>query len=132
MANRDQLEDMLTRNYRAYASMDIETIDRLASDRIVMHIPGSHPLSGRHVGRDAAWAYLGKVAEVSGGVGGFDVRGIIADHDGHGTAILLGTIRDFARPVVHIWRAEGDEFVEYWEHSFDQDAEDAFWKAALA
>ena len=122
---------MLARNYIAYAAMDIQTINSLVSDDVVMHIPGQHPLSGRHAGRDAAWTYLGQVAEVSGGVGGFDVTATSADDNGHGTAILIGTIRDFIRPVVHIWRAEGDQFVEYWEHSFDQDAEDAFWNTAL-
>ena len=42
----------------------------------VMHISGQHPLSGEYHGKVAAWEYLGKVAEVSGGQGGFVVHSI--------------------------------------------------------
>lgn len=130
--SRLETEDLLRRNYQAYAEMDLATIEELGSDGSVMHVPGNHPLAGMHSGRDEVWAYLGKVAEVSGGVGGFLVQSISADDDGHATAILIGTIRDFVRPVVHVWRADGGKLVEYWEVNFDQAAEDAFWSEAVA
>lgn len=129
--NRLKTEELLRRNYQAYAETDLATLDEIAGDDSVLHVPGDHPLAGDHVGRDAVWAYLGKVAEVSGGVGGFLVQSITADDDGHAAVILVGTIRDFERSVVHVWRADGGKLVEYWEVNFDQAAEDAFWNDAL-
>jgi uncharacterized protein len=130
--NRVEIEELLRRNYRAYADMDVAVIDELVTDDMVMHVPGDHPLSGEHSGRDQVWAYLGKVAEVSGGAGGFEVESIAADDEGHAAVILTGTIRDFVRPVVHMWRAEQGKLVEYWEGNYDQAAEDAFWNVAVA
>lgn len=131
MAEPVDVESMMLRNYEAYAQRDLVVIDDLAHDDMVMHVPGSHPLSGDHVGREAAWSYLGKVAEVSGGAGGFQLTGLTSDDQGHGVALLVGTIRDFVRPVVHIWRVQDGRFAEFWEQNFDQAAEDAFWNAAL-
>lgn len=129
--DRSETEALLRRNYQAYADTDLAVIEELSTDDSVLHVPGDHPLSGVHRGRDEVWAYLGKVAEVSGGVGGFEVKSIAADDGGHAAVILVGTIRDFVRPVVHIWRAEQGKLVEYWEVNYDQAEEDAFWKAAL-
>lgn len=104
---------------------------RLVADDPVLHVPGKHPLAGEHRGKDAMWAYLGKVAEVSGGKGGFDVHAITSDDEGHGVALLTGTIRDFVRPVSHVWHVHDGLVTEYWEANLDQAAEDRFWTTAL-
>jgi uncharacterized protein len=124
-------EELLRRLYQAYADVDVTTIDSLSADDGVLHVPGTHPLSGEHRGKEAMWTYLGKVAEVSGGVGGFVVHGITSDDDGHAVVLLTGTIRDFVRPVVHIWQVRDGRLAEFWETSLDQDAEDRFWISAL-
>jgi ketosteroid isomerase-like protein len=128
---KSETEALLATMYQAYANADIAAMAASMSDQLVMHVPGSHPLAGDHAGGDAVWAYLGKVAEISGGVGGFVVRGISGDDDGHAVAILEGTIRDFVRPIVHVWRLLDAQAVEFWEVNFDQEAEDQFWSTAL-
>ena len=128
---RTETEDLLRRVYQAYDEADVAVIADLTGENPTMHIPGTHPLAGVHEGQDAVWAYLGKVAEVSGGVGGFVVSAITADEDGHGVALLVGTIRDYVRPVAHVWRVEGGRTAEYWEVNVDQEAEDRFWNSAL-
>jgi ketosteroid isomerase-like protein len=120
------------RAYAAYASMDIAAIDALMTDDHVVHVAGQHPLSGVYRGKEAVWGYLGRVAEISGGRGGFDVHAITADDEGHAVALLTGTIRDFVRPVIHVWHVRGDQLAEMWDASLDQHAEDAFWSAAIA
>ena len=120
------------RAYDAYASMDIAAMDALMTDEHVVHVAGHHPLSGEYRGKQAVWGYLGRVAEISGGRGGFDVHAITADDDGHAVALLTGTIRDFVRPVIHVWHVRGGQLAEMWDASLDQQAEDAFWTAALA
>lgn len=126
-------EAVLVRLYQAYADLDVATINALIADDLVMHVPGTHPLAGEHRGRDAAWTYLARVAEVSRGRGGFELHSVATDDDGHAVALLTGTIRDFVRPVVHIWDFNDDGLlVGYWEANLNQHDEDQFWIGALS
>jgi len=118
------------RAYEAYAAMDVAAIDSLMTDDHVLHVAGRHPLSGDYRGKQAVWEYLGRVTAISGGRGGFDVHAITADENGHAVALLTGTIRDFVRPVIHVWHVRGGQLAEMWDASLDQYAEDAFWSKA--
>lgn len=121
----------LLRLEEGYAAMDIAAIDRGMPEEGIMHVSGHHPLSGEYRGKAAAWEYLGKVSEVSGGQGGFGVHSITTNADGHGVALLTGTIRDYVRPVIHIWHVDNGRINEFWDAYIDAAAEDAFWTAAL-
>ena len=111
--------------------MDIAAIDSAMPDDGVMHISGQHPWSGEYRGKVAAWEYLGKVAEVSGGQGGFVVHSITTDDHGHGVALLTGTIRDYVRQMIHVWHVRDGRITEFWDAYLDAAAEDAFWNTAL-
>lgn len=128
----DTAEESVRRLYEAYAASDLATIDALITDDAVVHVPGAHGFSGDHRGKPAVWAYLGKVAQVGGGSGGFDLHSIATDERGHAVALLTGTIRDWVRPVVHIWQVRDSRLCEMWEVYLDQAAEDNFWISAGA
>ena len=128
---RTETEAVLRKQYEAYAAMDIAAIDSAMPDDGVMHISGQHPLSGEYHGKVAAWEYLGKVAEVSGGQGGFVVHSITTDDHGHGVALLTGTIRDYVRQMIHVWHVKDGRITEFWDAYLDAAAEDAFWNTAL-
>lgn len=117
--------------YAAYDAMDIPTVDGLLDDDYVMHVSGAHPLSGSHRGKPAVWSYLGKVAEVAGGTGRFDVHSITVDEDGHAVALLTGSIRDYVRPVIHVFHLRDGRFTEFWDAYLDAGREDTFWRDAL-
>jgi uncharacterized protein len=119
------------RAYDAYAAMDLAAIDDLMTDDHVLHVAGRHLLSGEYRGKQAVWGYLARVAEISGGRGGFDVHAVTADADGHAVALLTGTIREYVRPVIHVWHVRGGQLAEMWDASLDQQAEDAFWTGAI-
>jgi ketosteroid isomerase-like protein len=116
--------------YDAYAAMDVATIDGLLVEDYVMHVSGGHPLS--HSGKPAVWAYLGKVAEVVAGNGGFDVHSVTTDEEGHAVALLTGTIRDYVRPVIHVFHLRDGKITEFWDAYPNAEREDAFWREALA
>ena len=126
----DGVTETLQRFYVAYTAVDIGALDALMAPEIVLHVPGRHPFSGEHAGKDAVWAYFGKVVAISAGTGGFDVHTITSDGVDHGIALLTGTIRDFVRPTVHVWHVRDGQLTEFWEASLDQAKEDAFWNAA--
>jgi uncharacterized protein len=129
--SRSTNEQAVRRLYEAYAAMDVAAIDALMAAEPVMHVPGRHPLSGVHRGKDAMWSYLAQVATVSGGDGGFVVHAVTSDDEGHCVALLTGTIRQFVRPVIHVWQVRDGRFAEYWEANLDQEAEDRFWTQSL-
>lgn len=130
---RTDTERTLRDIYRAYGTKDVAAIDALAHEDLVLHVPGSHPLSGEYRGKEQMWGYLAKVAAVAGEApGGYLVHALTTDDEGHGVALLEGTIRDFVRPVVHVWHISDGQATEFWEASLDQQAEDAFWTGALA
>jgi ketosteroid isomerase-like protein len=118
--------------YEAYAAMDIGRIDGLLAEGYVMHVSGRHPLSGDYTSREAVWGYLGKVAALSAGSGGFDVHTITADGDGHVVALLTGTIRDHVRPVIHVFHVRDGKIIEFWDAYLDAAAEDQFWRSVIA
>jgi len=65
---------LLRRGY-AFANGDMATITGLWSEDIVWHWPGAGALCGDHVGRDAVFAVLGRMAELSPSKGrGFESR----------------------------------------------------------
>jgi ketosteroid isomerase-like protein len=127
-----QLENLLLKMYGAYAAKDAATMDALLTDESVLHVPGTHPLSGSHRGRAAVWTYLGRVSAVAKGEGGFEVQSIAADGDGHAAVLVVGTICNYVRPLVHVWQAADERLLEYREVPFDQVSEDAFWNGVFA
>jgi ketosteroid isomerase-like protein len=118
--------------YAAYAANDVGTIDSLIAEDAVVHVPGNQPLTGDHRGKQAVWAYLGKVAEIAGGAGGFELHGVTSDDEGHAVALMTGTIREWIRPVVHVCLIRDGRVSQLWEVYLDQPAEDRFWTAAVA
>jgi hypothetical protein len=126
----DETAAFLRRSYDAYAAMDIPAIDASMADDAVMHISGDHPLAGDYRGKAEIWGYLGKVAEISGGDGGWQVDALTANESGYGVALLTGTIRGFVRPVIHVWRLAGGMVTELWDAYLDAEQEDAFWTEA--
>lgn len=128
--NRDETTAVVRSAYDAYAAMDIAAMEALLTDDHTIHVAGHHPLSGDYAGKQAVWGYLARVAEIGQGNGGFAVHAVTADDEGQGVALLIGTIRDFVRPVIHIWHVRDGQLAELWDASMDQQAEDAFWTHA--
>jgi uncharacterized protein len=48
-------EDLLRREYDAFARGDVASLDEIFADDIVYHIPGHNPFSGDHRGKEAVY-----------------------------------------------------------------------------
>ena len=124
----------VVRKHYADVTSNLDHLWTLCAPDIVFHVAGTHPLSGSYVGRDAVGTYLDAVRRVPGDHPGFTVASVLSDH--HRNLLLVeGTARHgdpaYVRTVVHVLRFRDALLAEYWDYPFDQEGEDAFWRAAV-
>jgi ketosteroid isomerase-like protein len=106
----------------AWLSGDLATLLGLYHEDIVLHYGGSNPLSGDHVGRDAALAVLLAVQEKTQRVP-LAVIDVMGSHD-HAAAWIRerwtvdGTDHELTRVLVY--RVADDQLVECWVYDNDQ------------
>jgi ketosteroid isomerase-like protein len=122
------------RKQYADVASELDRLWALCAPDIVFHVAGAHPLSGSYVGREAVRTYIEAVGRVPGDHPGFTVASVLSDH--HRNLLLVeGTARHgdpaFVRTVVHVLRFRDTLLTEFWDYPFDQEAEDAFWRASL-
>ena len=136
MDTAERLDDVR----RAYArgSHDTEFVLQHCTPDVVFHVPGRHPLAGDHSGVDAVRRYLGAVAEVLGGSGGFTVLSCFTDPVS-GEVLVEGSAwyaeiggSPQVRTVVHLLRIVDGRLAELWEHPFEPRVEDQFWRERSA
>ena len=115
----------------AYGDHDRETmLDSLAEDA-VWHVGGTHRLSGDYRGREAILGYFDSVRQETTDSMDLQTLEVLAD-DRHGAAFLRVTAERNGRRldtvVADAFRFDQDgRIVEFWAHSADQAAIDAFW-----
>jgi ketosteroid isomerase-like protein len=118
----------------AYADVadDLDRLWELCDDDVVFHIAGTHPLSGSYFGRAAVQTYVDALRGIPGDGPGFMVTSVLADPRKH-LLLVEGTATTgcpaFVRTLVHVLRFREGRLTEFWDYPFDQDAENAFWRA---
>jgi uncharacterized protein len=70
------------RGYEAFNTGDMETLTELFDERASWHTPGRGSLAGNHEGRDATFAYFGRLGGETGGTFQAELRDLTADDDG--------------------------------------------------
>lgn len=118
------------RGYDAFSAGDMDALAEILDERVVWHAPGNNPVSGDYNGRDATFAYFGKLGELSEGTLKVEVHDILAN-DEH----VVGMQRDTATRggksldtnEVLIFHVRDGKIVEAWESYIDMAAVDDFW-----
>lgn len=120
-------EELLRREYDAFARNDLDALVRIFSDDVVYHLPGAGPLSGDHRGREAVFrlfdvdrgaAFTSEIHDVLA-----NDRHVIALTHVHGRRADR-TLDDITVHVVHV--IDG-RITEAWIFPWNQAASDAFW-----
>jgi uncharacterized protein len=121
--------DLLRKGYEALDKGDIAAIMELYSPDIVWHWPGNGPLCGDHVGIEAVFAALAKMAELCG-----DFKSEAHDflaNDEHAVALtqIHGNRpgKQLNTPNVDVYHIQNGKVTEFWSVPMDQRAEDEFW-----
>ncbi len=126
----DQNLQVLRQLYDALATGDFATVLGLFPDGINGHVPGTSPVAGEYVGKDAVAGYVGKLAELSGGTLRFEPHDVTVSEE-HG----VGLVRDLAERGdktlamnnVHVWHIHEGVISDIWIYPGDQYAWDEFW-----
>jgi uncharacterized protein len=113
--------------YAAFAKGDFAVLTDLFADDVVWHVGGRSQLAGEYRGRDAVFAFFGKIMEVTEGSFRLDVHAILAD-DEHAVALVFGTASRGGRSITdvaaHVFHLHDGKVTEYWNAPTDQYAFD--------
>ena len=73
---------IVRRGYEAFNSGDMETLTGLFDENASWHTPGRGSLAGDHEGRDAAFAYFGRLGQETGGTFRAELLNLTANDEG--------------------------------------------------
>jgi ketosteroid isomerase-like protein len=126
----DENAAIVRRGYEAFNSADMKTLTELFDERAVWRVPGRSSLAGDHEGREAAFAYFGRLGQETGGTFRAELQHLLADGDR-----VVGIQRNSAErdgkqldvDVCLVFQLENGRITEGAEHFRDLYAWDEFW-----
>ena len=133
--------EAVRRGYDAFNSADMETLTEIFDERAVWRVPGRSSLAGDHEGREAVFAYFGRLGQGTGGTFRAELQHLLADGDRvvgihHNSAERdgkrmgkghRGQQRRLDVDVCLVFRLEDGRITEGVEHYRDLYAWDEFW-----
>lgn len=116
--------------YQAFAEGNYPPIiTELLAEDVVWHVPGRHPLSGEHRGRDAVMSAIRGFDELSASLQ-LEVHDVLAS-DEHAVALLRATGtrggKRYDGLEIDVFHVRGGRVTEFWSFSEDTRLNDEFW-----
>ena len=126
----DENAAIVRRGYEAFNTGDMKTLTELFDESAVWHMPGRSSLAGDYEGREAAFAYFGRLGQETGGTFRAELEQLLADGDR-----VVGIHRSRAERdgkkldvgVCLVFQLENGRITEGTEHYRDLYAWDEFW-----
>ena len=116
--------------YEAFSRGDMATLTELFATDTVWHQPGRSPLSGEHKGRDAVFAFFGKLGTLSGGTHKVELHDLLANDD-HVVALSWESASRQGKQLdslsVQVYHMKQGKITESWSFIRDDRAYDEFW-----
>lgn len=123
-------EELLRDAYALFAKGDIDGFFALCTNDLTLHVPGSSPLAGDHVGKEGFLSMMGKVMEISGGTFSEDVHDVTTSAE-HGVVLTVHHLQRGGKAIdynsAHAWHIRDGKLAEFWELPEDQQEYDAAW-----
>ena len=123
-------EELLRREYDAFARGDFQALDEIFDDDVVYHLPGRNPLAGEHRGKEAVFALFRRDSGDTGGTFRAELHDVLAS-DGHAVALNIVSGERGGKVLhgqtVHVVHVRDGRIVEAWLFPSDQYANDEFW-----
>jgi ketosteroid isomerase-like protein len=126
----DENAGVVRRGYEAFNAGDMDTLTELFDERAVWRVPGRSSLAGDYEGREAAFAYFGRLGQETGGTFRAELQQLLAEGDR-----VVGIHRNSAERdgkrldvgVCLVFQLENGRITEGVEHYSDLYAWDEFW-----
>ncbi len=116
--------------YEAFSKGDMATLSEVFADDIVFHVPGKSILGNSYQGKDATFAYFGKLMELTNGNFKVESLNVFASDD---QVAMLDRIvaerngKTLDIELVLVLKVRNGQFVAGWDHFSDLAAWDEFW-----
>jgi ketosteroid isomerase-like protein len=121
----------LRRGYEAFNSADMETLTELFDESAVWHLPGRSKLANDYQGREAVFAYFGRLGQETGGTFRAELERLLGDDDDRVVGIQRSTAdRDGKHLDVGnciVFELKDGRVTDGREHFHDLYAWDEFW-----
>jgi uncharacterized protein len=123
--------EIVRRGYQAFNTADMKTLTELFDEKASWHTPGRGSLAGDHVGREATFAYFGRLGQETGGTFKAELRHVTADEEGRVIAIHHNSgVRKGKRLDVDcclVFQLKNGRVTDGKEHFYNLHAWDEFW-----
>jgi ketosteroid isomerase-like protein len=122
--------DVVTGCYEALLSGDVDRVRAALRDDAVLHVPGSHPLAGDHVGPDAILGFVGAIRQLTDDGEHIEVLDVLTGRDSvalHCRVTAQRGDRALDNTTVHLVHVTDGRVAGIWLHNFDGVAVDEFW-----
>ncbi|HEY3241027.1 MAG TPA: nuclear transport factor 2 family protein, partial [Acidimicrobiia bacterium] len=73
--------ETVRRGYEAFNKGDMETLSELMAEDVVWHVPGRSSIAGDYQGREATFAYFGRLDELTDGSYQADLHVAVGDEE---------------------------------------------------
>lgn len=131
MNRAEKNADIVRRGYEAFNKADMKALTEIFHENASWHTPGKSPVTGDHVGRNAAFAQFGHYGGDTAGTFRAELKSVGTTDDGrvigihHNTAKKDGKQLDVDCCIVFEIK-DGQSF-DGKEHFYDLNAWDEFW-----
>jgi len=127
----DENAAIIRRGYEAFNAGDMNTLTELFDESTLWRTPGRGPLAGDHEGREATFAFFGRLGQDTGGTFKAELRQVLADDDGRVVGIHHNSGERDGKHLdadcCLVFQLEDGRITEGVEHYRDLYAWDEFW-----
>jgi ketosteroid isomerase-like protein len=121
----------LRRAYEAFNTADMKTLTEVFDESAVWHLPGRSSLANDYQGREAIFAYFGRLGQETGGTFRAELEHLLADDDDRVVGIQRSTAERGGKHLdvgnCIVFELKDGRVTDGREHFHDLYAWDEFW-----
>jgi ketosteroid isomerase-like protein len=121
----------LRRAYEAFNTADMKTLTEVFDESAVWHLPGRSALANDYQGREAIFAYFGRLGQETGGTFRAELEHLLADDDDRVVGIQRSTAERGGKHLdvgnCIVFELKDGRVTDGREHFHDLYAWDEFW-----
>jgi uncharacterized protein len=113
--------------YAAFSKGDFAVLNELFAEDLLWHQAGQNQLTGDYRGRDAVYAFFGRLMEITAGTFHIDLQAVFANDEHAVTTVVATGSRDNHSVTVneaHVFRMRDGKVAEFWDVLSDSSAMD--------